>query len=445
MNKKILIAFISCTLSLAFFEVALRLVSKRYSDPVTYEPNSKDAFFSLNYGSNFDDTYEKYVGKKSPEQIITLGDSFTNGGNVMREHTYPHLLFELFDKKVSLINMGLCESTTKDTLNRVQLFYSRQTKKIRSTFIILIGAADIFTDDLVLGSSDHKKYLQGVTEYEMNDKFSEETDKFELRIYKLFKKAWVKLRGLNSEPYKILGPLFNKFKGCYKDQWSQKSSCLDKIYSGKAELFHQREIFKQTHSQIHYLNTQYSMQPYRSSVEDLLQYIDKFPRNLIYMDVLFNLVAYTLLQSTYTIEHVRDQIERNYLKEKAYIDGHQLQSEYSNIQTTLRSLNHWIVNRERLYNERDEHLTKMVQLIKSKGDKAILMTYPLPYKKANETTRLIAKKESIPLIDLENFFSSITSRTDKKNHLIDDWEHCTPEGYRLISEEVHKVLTLKRE
>ena len=106
----------------------------------------------------------------------------------------------------------------------------------------------------------------------------------------------------------------------------------------------------------------------------------------------------------------------------------------------LDALQHWIENRSNLYLEREEMISRIVDLIEKNGDQIILLTYPLPYKMANKSLRKIARTKNLDLVDLESIFSEKMKNSSGGAHLIDDWEHCTPAGYKVMAEEISKVV-----
>ena len=118
---KITFFCLSLAISIAACEVALNFLLKKYQMPYTYAsvPNTHHKGFNEERMRRHEDIYEMYNSLPSNLEIITIGDSFTNGGNVEWEQSYPFRLFEKLDKRFPVSNMGICEDTTKGTYMRL--------------------------------------------------------------------------------------------------------------------------------------------------------------------------------------------------------------------------------------------------------------------------------------------------------------------------------------
>lgn len=95
-------------------------------------------------------------------------------------------------------------------------------------------------------------------------------------------------------------------------------------------------------------------------------------------------------------------------------------------QRVLNNVLDWSAKGRSLNSIRDIEWDKINDLAKKNNIKIIIMNYPLAYFKTNSYLENMSKSKKIDFVNLENLFS------DKKNQ-IDDWEHCSPEGYGTIA------------
>ena len=89
--------------------------------PVNLDPQVESRTNEEKYNYNRDITYEIY-SKNSSHTIVFIGDSFTNGGNVNFEQSFPYQSFLRFNKKIEVRNMGVCEDTTFGASKRLTIF-----------------------------------------------------------------------------------------------------------------------------------------------------------------------------------------------------------------------------------------------------------------------------------------------------------------------------------
>lgn len=139
MKIKIFLLVISSFLSILAIELLLRSYILKYQDEQYLKAKNYRAPF---YSQMFDDKYESYSVENSNTKIICIGDSYTNGGNVLRSQTYPEQLFSLLEEKNDVLNMGLCEDNSPSSLKRLK----HEIQDINKSFIVVYlgGASDNF-------------------------------------------------------------------------------------------------------------------------------------------------------------------------------------------------------------------------------------------------------------------------------------------------------------
>lgn len=85
-----------------------------------------------------------------------------------------------------------------------------------------------------------------------------------------------------------------------------------------------------------------------------------------------------------------------------------------------------------IYND----LEQIVLLCKDKGIRLIVQNYPISYPMANGVLKEIADRYSLPFVDNLSVFKDLEA---KKKYLFDK-EHCTAEGHRIMVDNIYKVL-----
>ena len=162
-------------------------------------------------------------------------------------------------------------------------------------------------------------------------------------------------------------------------------------------------------------------------IKDYMFLIKNFPEILNRDDFVMNLLSLTKLQNQFAIEEVTTFISNH----SAKLDP----IKRPIINKLIQHAKNW--DNLKLEAELIKYSTweKIINLAKRNNADVVLMTYPLRYKSTNRIAREISKKHNIKLIDLEKIFESLKNRNTDKRY-IDDWEHCTPEGYATIAKEV---------
>jgi lysophospholipase L1-like esterase len=97
-----------------------------------------------------------------------------------------------------------------------------------------------------------------------------------------------------------------------------------------------------------------------------------------------------------------------------------------------RKINSWVKN----------DLEDIIIRCREKGIKVILMTYPFKYDKPlywpiNDIIRELSVSYNVKLIDNFEIFKDIEK--DKDTYFVSDG-HCNDKGYRVISNEIYKLL-----
>lgn len=171
-------------------------------------------------------------------EIITIGDSFTNGGNVHWNETYPFQLFTKLDKKIPVSNLGICEDTTKGSYMRLEDYYKKNLKNGKKTIVIaLVGAADMFFDSGAEFESIYKKYVNEgyVTTETIPFKVEEDLNFFQkLKTVKVIKFLfkWSKEKSLIwMKRFSHETRIDKKFKPCFSREGDLRRDCFRQKFS----------------------------------------------------------------------------------------------------------------------------------------------------------------------------------------------------------------------
>lgn len=430
-TKTIMLAA-SFILSIAASELILNSITKPFFEPKVDLAEEVD--------KRYDDIYEHFNSQDQKKDIIAIGDSFTNGGNVSLKSSYPHQLFLELEKKYSVFNLGICEDTSKGVLIRLKDFYSKRPMK-DNIVILLVGAADYFFEEDEKFITTYQNVLKygGVPIEEVQGKL-EKTNNF-ISNLKTFKMIKFVLREVFNQHDETLIKNELEIESCYKTE--NKKICLETYLKKKILNADSLDNINKTQFEILKLiklNKKYSKNVESSIVEDLLTISDIHPKALAVLDLGYNIFAYSTKQSGLSIQNdIIPRLEKNYFKEKEYIDQRAPSEleKFANIFSSFKKVSN---NIGELSNRQFKNFTEIANLVQSNGGELILMTYPLQYEMVNKNVRKLAKQRELKLVDLEMIFKEMMSSGTPTEDLIGDWEHCTPLGYSVIAKELKPII-----
>lgn len=461
--KEIMIKFLFFLVSSIFCflltEITLDYFLRPYSVEKKYKRTEAVNEGNTNYiqKNRHDDIYENFNSSNNQIQIITIGDSYTNGGNVKWHDTYPFNLFLNLDRQYTISNQGLCEDTTSGVYFRIKKYLDSNPDG-EKIFIVLVGAADMFIESNIDMKDFYSDYIKSGSFRQQTLEFKGSTDLNyfkKLKTYKMFKYVLLGLKSTISNFYFKhfdKAPLVTLNAECFNKVDNSRNLCLQtdfkKIFQNLTQIFN-KEIFKNIIQQIIQLNS-----PQENAethiVEDLLQLGSIFPKVLIVPDYIFNIITYTSRQSKYSLEtDIIPFLRKNYDSEKQFFEAQKKKQKHNfTTKSLLEAASAW--NTKIIENKKiqTQHFENIIKLIKTRGSKLVLMTYPLNYHSLNQAIRQISQKNNIHLVDLEKKFAEAYRSGTAKDALIRDWEHCTPQGYQLIADlvtnEIKRLLPISK-
>jgi hypothetical protein len=421
-----------------FFEVSLILFGSFFNRSALYRglrDGAEDTTLEIN-----NVTLETYNSLNSHE-LVCFGDSFTNGGNVFKESSYPYQLWKKLDKKYTVRNVGICEQPTSDALRSIEHFIKsdKYNLKKKYSFLLLSGAANVFTDHLDLNKLNK--------EFRIKQKWKNITDHEEGFVNFIKKSKLISLSFFVSDLLKnnmisdFIELSYTKdfrdvFNICfYKDDSSLRQKCFrESMPSQDAD--HLEEVI---YTVADYFSKE-DIKPFkRASL--LLEVLEVFPMIGHHFEFTSRLLANLRRQSRIPYTEALSRLEKA-LKDSQDVFDVVNKNRMGNV---FSGSEKWLNKIQMIDSFQEDWLDQIVQLIKPyKNINLVLMTYPISYIKLNESIRKIASKYQIKLIDLEKVFESRINNS-KENLYITDWQHCTPKGYKLIADTVKESLGLLEE
>lgn len=458
LRTRLLISLFSFICCLAILELGLRLGGYIYIYKLvkTAEINKQDS---------------------TPYTIVTIGDSYTVGGEGKWKDNYPSQLQKMLSdsdpKKFTVINGGVCESNSTMALNYLSDLVEEY--KIDSV-VLLTGATNRFN---LIGFSQNKAI----------NFFSR------FRLYKLAKIFMINLRwrilqqsgqvdGHNDYAVNRANSLFGKAEedankydikmmNCQKviqsqmtaevlDQELVETYILAECYGANnedpTELFQRALSLNYNQDLIYqgwgnYLQEKGQRKEAIAKLEKVVKPNAGVYGDLAYLYLRTGKLTKALELSMQGIELFPTFYEFYYLLSKTY----ELQNKYS-AQDILQSMrrieernpeltkntqyqNYLSLFRNKGIMERNinnwlrKDLEKFVLLCKDNNIQLVIQNYPYPYHSVNKYLKEIAKKYDLPFVDNYSVFKNL----EPHNKYFRDTDHCTLEGHRIMAENIYKI------
>ncbi len=442
---KIFLSITSLVLTLSITEFSLKTIGHLYNMKfqTEYIPSSESPDYIR------DEMYESYSSKKSKNEIIlSIGDSFTNAGNVESKYSYPHQLFNLFleNKNPStVLNMGLCEDSTFGVNKRLKdfLVQAKENKKIPTKVIILIGAADNFERFQKESITEKKDWYQISSSKWYKD----------LSLYKVLrhiKYHYIQKeligevegeRSVSSSEYIPTRKLYLNLKASINNDTLKLSTFKDQLPKGFKNYCNSLHIKFDTkydllHSLVIYMSKILASQLKHDLAFDWLLDLAEFDPQKFwggqFDDAYFRIVQTYQFQSEYKNKDILKKLNLMIERDSSLSSIRHFNEFYSLVQDreeVMKQTNH---NREIAWAE-------IIQLSKDYQFKLYMMNYPSNYISANSVIKDIAQKNNISFIDLNSFFDNLIKEETREKYLEDD-DHLTPLGYKLMAQKVFQAI-----
>lgn len=349
-------------------------------------------------------TFMPYRLNRDYKVIITMGDSYTYGGNVKWNENYPYKLWKKLNddgNNVKLINASACEENSSQLLYKLKELL-KQLKKV-DILIVLTGSSDFW--NLIDPSSSNDKsdnFFINFPNYEnlqielMNRMYNE--DNF-LKKFKLFK--FFRILYLNIQASKIMSNIDREVN-------LNRDEIIEVISS---DLFY--KLLKKRR--------------YKEVIDYSFKIFEKLDENSSYfsqnLSLYFAIAISYQLQSYYTAKDIYNKM-LNILTQRKFLAKNEVFLKYLNYFKEKDKFE------EKAATKLRNNLKELIKISKENSITLIFLTYPSQYKIANTIIRDLSSIEKIKLIDLERYFKYFE---DNSKYLEED-EHLSLSGHELVSE-----------
>ncbi|MFC1889464.1 GDSL-type esterase/lipase family protein [Thermodesulfobacteriota bacterium] len=389
LGVKLLIATISLLLFFALLEVGMRITGY-------YIHTLAD----LSKGTEEDESAAENAvpveGGPEGTRILCVGDSFTYGGRVERDETYPAQLRERLTEtcpgnRFDVINRGICGTNTMKLLHYLPGWLEEFHPHV---VILLDGAANRFNP------WDHSLYARADALSSLKSRF------FDLRVVKLFRILW--LNGVA----RFYGWVITYPDFLPRSRSRSSEAFEEDPFHRTAEAYMERFRFDKA--------IETSLKAIRANPFDHLNYYR--------ISKIYNLQShYDAVVIFRELEEVRE--EHPELMEMKWFAGYV--RIFSDKRKWEDGINRWM----------KDDLGKMVALCKEHGARLIIQNYPTGCLMANSILKSIADEHALPLVNNLAVFDTLEP---KEKYLLDD-SHCTKDGYRVMAGSVFQVLLAENE
>lgn len=406
----------------------------------------EDKFEIKNYFKNH--SYERYATTEDKQLIVTIGDSFTNGGNVESGGSYPYFLKKKLESQkinYSVLNMGMCEDSTFNTQIRLRKILQENLHNGVKYAVVLVGAADYFEPFRYNFRSDESPKVWGMYNYR--------PWYYSLRIYKGYRYIRDGLvsrflgRGViinkSTRDLRVsLDELTEKIKGMKSVDLSVSKKIFDELPAEFKEYVTSMEIGVKNPKYLAQAIVVYMMKTFNlekkheESIKLGLWLMEEIPE-VVWQEE-FDEFHYFFIQSfqfqsTITPKMVAEKLEK-ISKVRTKLINNKIFSELYKFFVEFDG-QHSLIEQKRI-----EAWELMIKDAKEFGVQLIAMTYPAQYVAANKTIRSVAEKSNLMLIDLESYFKEMERTKEVKRFFVDD-DHLTEEGYRVLAQKVFDEIT----
>lgn len=454
MLKKIkvpaLIFLTSSLLAFSFLELSIHLFYKYIQSEKIYyslyrtlvEHHQFDQ--EIQTGHDRNTTIEKYKALQKHLEIYAIGDSFTNSGNIISKSSYPAQLYQLLNRLSTVYNFGLCESSSSDALNVINEKISKVSSSEQNKVIVLLSGV---TDSFIINPFKSETYISPeIVHQEILEKKLQNKEGFQFKSFSFIKLVFklisdkFSLSGLMNELQVIVKFNTRMFKdqneSCFQLVGKSKIDCLkQRITSQNLSNDEKRIIAIYLLKYYQNYEIKFESHYYHERLINLLSFYDSFLNFLEQDDVDYMLSPLTLLFHLQSEMGPKEFIN----KIDALIANNTPQFNFILTKKQLSSFELNQIELEKVGQKRIDNYQSIWAKAKELKTKLIIMTYPLPYHEVNNQIRQFALENQIPLIDLEKIFANYKNEFPNSK-LINDGEHATELGYKLIAESVHKKI-----
>lgn len=446
---KIALFITSFVVSFILLEAGLRLTGVF----IYNSQNRKFIPYSEQDGYIAEDFYEKYKLKQASKKILTIGDSFTNAGNVPSYNSYPYFLFKLLENSGNpreILNMGVCEDSTVRLERRLRSSLEKNPKKFENLekVIILVGAADKFERYL---NKSNEMYNLSWVDFKTQSFFKR------LRVYKAYRhikfvfqhKYLTNNEKWNATKYESVKREYKKLKNeLITDPTQEKNQNFLKKALAELPKPLYRSLTRTDYGidtpieLLHSLNITLSnilvaKKRHEEAINWLLDLSSTYPIKFFngdFDEAYFRLVQIYQIQSKFESQKIKKFLSELLSKNPEL-------KNLINFTEIKEMVENWSIVDSKIKSERLAAWKKIIQLSKKHQFKLYIMNYPTDYGSANDMAKQVALENNIPFIDNHKYFQKVIKEYGSENILEDD-DHFTPKGYEFLAKHVYENLNL---
>lgn len=436
---------ISSTVSILILEIGLRIAG------TTFNLARESKFETKVKGYDGERDYESYEPtKKDSKTIWTIGDSFTNAGNVPSLMSYPAYLFSALENNsfnYSVVNLGQCEDPTWGAYDRLEILLQK-AKKYPDIIIFLVGVSDPFYY-LFSETAPPKREEQQLVTFKIDRSWYED-----LRVYKVYrhiklnfisKKISKNGRELSSQKLNSLNLLYAKIKKKLKlgsinwgeiekeifDLLDQHRSLLDGDinefnFKDKIRLISNTLITPMVRGYTARLNYNKALEIYLNFIKDYPDYFWDDKRNSL--QSIHAISQIMMFQSKYLGTDLITILEES--------TQNDLEKRESRLFKQAKKVFLKREHVENVINQKRKLVWDKINMLKQKYKfKIVIQTYPSEFKSINTFLRKIAKEKNYTIVDNFEIFKKHIKEYGRAKLFADD-NHFLPLGYELMANEV---------
>lgn len=363
-------------------------------------------------GRTYSSARPPYHGAMSGYRILCIGDSYTYGGNVSWEDSYPYRLWLKFrkalpGKDITVVNEGHCEFNSRQVLAELSGYLDKYKPDM---VLALTGSSDKWNlvsfnkqdKNLVFrAGADYESYLNSyaceVPEQSAGDFLRG------LRVYKMGHITFLNLQErfiLNRRALKMARLLMDgKAPGATEDEIQSAVEAV--YYASKYEA-----------------GLELALKLLRSVKTDSVYY----EKDLSY----YYLLAWSFsFQNKYGADRVLAEM-RSIMKDRPEFASNKTFAAYMG----------FFGGKEKLERELEARLERnldaIAALCRTRGVKLVLMNYPRSYTAVNTRLAAAAKRNGVLFIDNYPVFEKVTAKSGRARYFMGD-DHCTPDGYGVLA------------
>jgi tetratricopeptide (TPR) repeat protein len=422
--------------------------------------------------------------------ILCVGDSYTFGGFGSFEDTYPQQLQQIvnnsrrsLDTSFRVINGGVCEYNSRQVLARlpslVSLYHPqmlvvlvgsanrynlalfdmsgnsvmaaiRSLRIYKMAYILYLNLGHRFPEFLsrrgLLSALSPPPYRTGRDGYEVGETRFNRAEKYLQTMSRLtgpsdaysdLQRVWFYFNSGNTQ---------KALDGCQeiltKEPQSVETLCaMGYMYYKTADFEKAKEVYDEA----------YRLNPWSQFVLSQLAYFYyrltdtknsygtmEYQFYALKFDPYSNLHAYYNLMGEYKVQSAYTAADvlaffRTLLRDNPDLMQHHL---FRNYYAFFQDQKKW---EERIDQWLEEDLDKIVTFCKVNNIKLIIQNYPSTITRANVLLQKVASSSGVTFVDHFAVFDALIKANGQKRYLVDRG-HCTPEGHRVMAENIYKKL-----